>query len=264
MRFKSSWKKNLVDLVFCASLVVSAVIPGYISNKDYYNPVIESKLKPIIEPISKRIDYSKDVKQNRELVGYIKSNYGYDYEDYSCYYLGYNLLNSLKKLDNPIKFLDSCDKFDFVSVYNICNQLQNQKFCNSLGKELVDDIDDPYGEHGGLVFFKEDNVIFKPYKNPLSDIGDTENDSSYLFSDECLKDMKNAVATYHFHYNPEDLNSGDIRHEASILDWDVASTRAIDGVVITKLKGNRFNVNFYTSNLSEIDLGNYVYNTKNF
>ncbi|MBI2666376.1 hypothetical protein HYX13_02075 [Candidatus Woesearchaeota archaeon] len=96
-----------------------------------------------------------------------------------------------------------------------------------------------------------------------------EGNGIYPLEQQTIHDSRK-VANFHLHSSTENSKpyagpSGNSQHG----DIGLVFAQQIDGLVITKLEGNKFNVDFYTQggapistvtkNLPVVDLGNYEY-----
>ncbi len=154
-----------------------------------------------------------------------------------------------------------------LRVYLLMEALQNEKFMRHLGTLVEKDLNDPYSEHGGLVLFdKEGKLVFRPVESEFTKQKDPKGDSSYRMPKEALETPY--IAVYHFHVISED---GTIFAGPSLNDFLNLHGRILDDgeayeIVVTKLRGRRLNIDFYSGEKKNsqivfvtLDLGNYRY-----
>ncbi len=158
--------------------------------------------------------------------------------------------------------------------YLMLEALKDQGFVDSIGSIIVDDLADPFSEHGGVVVFGQD---CKPLLLEIPSYvfeQDSANNHSYSISPDFLKHPK--MSRFHLHASSEDCSwlSGPSVGDMS----DVTSLRAraflpgeSHGFVITKMAGDRFNIDYYGCDrvvgrdldVHVLDLGVYEYNSLN-
>lgn len=163
------------------------------------------------------------------------------------------------KYNEDPKGLVYFNRFDLAKVYILHKNLQNQTFCNTVGAEIESDLRDPYGEHGGLIFMNNGYLDIKDYQNWYSTFMMPAFNKEYHPISSFYIDSPNSLVAYHLHACWEDCTLYSGPSEPDLL---VSMGYCTDDIVITKLKGNRFNVDFYSSKGVIIDLGNYSYDNE--
>lgn len=171
--------------------------------------------------------------------------------------------------DESNEQIKKCNVVQLLKLYIALHSFENKEFCNQMGRLIKEDLKDNHHEHGGLVKLRDLKLIFKNY--PSIAYGN----EFYLPPDEYEREAnkKGCFANYHFHATTEDdtiysgpsgywnYYGGDIF--TFVMEWTF--DEGFGEFVITKLKGNNFNVDFCLKDYTEenpgivIDLGNYSY-----
>ena len=159
--------------------------------------------------------------------------------------------------------LNAINSIDLLKLGILLEKTKDESFIRDVGQAIERDIYDIYTEHGGFVTLDNNlNVVFTNY-DPIETerqllAGNNEYNLEVLsFNYPALNtSISPTIAVYHFHAT--DL---DDTEAASPSYGDLKETRdnGVDGIVITKLIGNRFNIDFFTSKGVVIDLGDYLY-----
>jgi len=162
-----------------------------------------------------------------------------------------------------------------LRVSLILNSLEREEFRKYVGSLLEADLQDPFTEHGGYVLFDDEG---RARLNPIESIHSSErdegNNQSYgIGLSDLLKNLPVSILGYHLHAEKEDNSE---YAGPSATDLGSAMKKAIllsesHGLVITKLAGREFNLDYYGWNHIEeggrrkkrasviLDLGNYSY-----
>jgi hypothetical protein len=157
-----------------------------------------------------------------------------------------------------------------LRVYLMLEALQEQGFCNHVGALLEEADLDEFSEHGGIAIFNrlDDNkLILQNVGSALAKQKRKENKRRYQFPADWGEFPR--ILRYHFHVNgdsgPSSHSCGDIVSCKSSVREDGES----HNIVIAKISGNRFNVDYYggppvnyipyANNFSVVDIGNYSY-----
>lgn len=171
--------------------------------------------------------------------------------------------------DESYDQIKKCNIVQLLKLYTALNSFEDEEFCNQMGKLIRMDIKDNEHEQGGLVKLRDFKLVFKPY--PSSTYGNYSYTPSEEYEDEAYN--KGCFTHYHFHATSEDdtkyagpsgywnLLGGDIDYFS--IEW--IFDKGYVELVVTKLKGNNFNVDACFKDYTEenpgvvIDMGNYSY-----
>lgn len=161
-----------------------------------------------------------------------------------------------------------------IRVDLLLEALEHEVFKDFVGSLIEDDLNDKFGEHGGLVLF---NDVYELVLQSVESADYQEKESAlnkhYRMPAEAL--AKPHIARYHIHASSEDSSkySGPSGGTFIFRSGDIGNCyeRTMQcgedhNIVITKLRGPAFNIDFYSGELrnnkpviSVLDLGNYSY-----
>ncbi|MFH1448635.1 MAG: hypothetical protein ABIG39_07270 [Candidatus Micrarchaeota archaeon] len=158
--------------------------------------------------------------------------------------------------------------YQLIKIIWLMDALEmNKDFRASVGKEMNIDYVDKESAHGGVIVL-EDNVLkirLIPGRSLPPDIIDgNKNYRNYLYNPVDFNRSKTSLFLFHFHAFEEDNSKF-----ASPTNSDLkeAERRKIDGILFTKIMGNRFNTDFFSVGRDDnnrpfqivLDLGLYEY-----
>ncbi|MBW3015066.1 HEAT repeat domain-containing protein [Candidatus Woesearchaeota archaeon] len=151
---------------------------------------------------------------------------------------------------------------DLIKILQIVHSLKNPNFRNSIGKNIVYDLEHYGSELGGLAFINEDGEL------ELEDFAPKcrGDNCAYVSSETRRLKANEAFFDWHQHAtgdaNPERYVGPSGSTEGG-ADLGVARRDRHDGVVIAYLGGNKFNLHFYTPEGYVVNLGNYEWDSDN-
>jgi len=170
-----------------------------------------------------------------------------------------------------------------LRVYLIMEALEDQEFRDEIGKGLEADLHDPYSEYGGLGVF-ENRVKLMEVESEKASEKDPRNNGSYHLPTTKVWGIP-YLFEYHYHATSDDCSflagpsHGIVTAATSLIGLSVKGdfvgseiSTIVFGedhsIVITKLKGNNFNIDYFGGekkedgqpNMTVLDLGNYNYN----
>lgn len=128
-----------------------------------------------------------------------------------------------------------------VRVYLIMEALKTEKFKTDIGVIVEDDLKDMDSEHGGLVLFDGGNLTL--HDIPSASKGDN---NRYRLAGEFLNTPH--IIPFHLHADSQDETESS---GPSTIDMFFSSLEGYldsgesHNIVVTKLKGRRFNIDFY-------------------
>jgi hypothetical protein len=145
-----------------------------------------------------------------------------------------------------------------LRVHVLVKSLQNDsELRNRIGSLLEENLENQISEYGGLVRFNENGeVIFNPIESDLP----RKNMYILPFSARQIPH----IAEFHFHASREDSSksagpsSGDY-YNLIFATRSRSKRQGVHWLIISKLEGKKFNVDYMGKGPVVIDLGNYVY-----
>lgn len=171
--------------------------------------------------------------------------------------------------------LNDIDAFSFgqsLRAYLLVDALKDQECVDQVGLMIQDDLADSYSEHGGVVKFNSDLKLFLQTIPGFNFGKDSVNNNTYIVPPEFKYLEFGQLAQFHFHATQDDdaEYSGPSAGEFSDVKTIIHQASTIGeahGFVITKLAGNKFNIDYYgcvravNNNLDVhvLDLGVYTY-----
>ena len=148
-------------------------------------------------------------------------------------------------------------KTDLYKIKRILDYLADANNIEEHGKRLKVDRDDETSEHGGLIFMVGGKIKFVDI-----DPGDRGNNGRYSQSKEYEEMAPVSLLVYHNHALKEDNSPYSGTSGMSLFgggDLGNAARMQRDGLVFTLLGNNTFNVDYYTPEMVEVDLGVYQF-----
>lgn len=117
---------------------------------------------------------------------------------------------------------------------------KSKENCNRIGKQVLNDVNDKHTEFGGGIYLRNNELTFKfaPSREMVSN-------NTYVIPDLV---KTNLVGIFHLHASSEDSTrsagpSGDPTNAKK--KGDISASTKMPGVVITKLSGDKFNIDIY-------------------
>jgi hypothetical protein len=153
-----------------------------------------------------------------------------------------------------IRFVNSLSNTDLFKIEMLLDYLSSQNNVDAIHDNLMVDMADTTTEHGGQIVY--DNGVRMNY----IDAAKSENDGEYVIGEDFLDTVPYSLTDFHNHALPHDNTSFSGSSGAGLLgggDLGVARKYQRDGVVFTLLNDDKFNVDFYTPQGYEVDLGVY-------
>lgn len=173
-----------------------------------------------------------------------------------------------------------------LRLFFFMDVLEDRSTINDLGKKIEDDILDRYAEHGGIILPREQTPFYRvdsTYPGSGKNKGELKNilrgvligNHRYRISPPSLQIPH--LAEYHFHAatnNGSEVAGPSLIQREDFIDGDIGyilekieNNGEGHGVVITKLKRERFNVGYFGGELDKqghpkikiVSLGNYGY-----
>jgi|FLOH01.1.fsa_nt_gi hypothetical protein len=161
--------------------------------------------------------------------------------------------------------LNKLNAIDVLKIGYILESLQDERIKQELGFQINSDIYDFFSEHGGAAVLGEDfKIHFLEYNIPHNDRPKLVNNNQLEFQGvdfnaiPTAKGTISSLGTYHFHAT--DLDDKEYAHPSD-QDLKSANETGIDGILITKLPGQRINIDFYNSRGTVVDIGDFEYQT---
>ncbi len=169
-----------------------------------------------------------------------------------------------------------------LRTWILMKSLEKQGFIDDIGELIEKALRDPYSEHGGLILFEDTSLTLRNIESTLAKKKDPKYKDAYIMPFKARK-IPN-VARYHFHAAMDDCSeyagpSGGflfLGGDLAAAHGEAIFNNESHGVVMTKLKGQNFNVDYYSFRavveegadgkgkvinhpLVVLDLGNYEY-----
>jgi len=148
----------------------------------------------------------------------------------------------------------------------LLDQLSEERFRLDIGNAVEADVADDLAEHGGLVVFNDKGALWLDRKNSMLD-RNSMNNGFYSMPDEYYDNMY--FVRYHIHAmkNDSSVYSGPSQPDMQSCDSAAQSDGESHSIVITKLAGHSFDVDYYSciknaggkADFVVLDLGSYDY-----